>query len=177
MKGIKLFLWPNCSCASYAASFSVNIQLAQTRLNRKFASRSFLLIDGVFNAVHYFCTEAKRDRFTTPNLHANVLTQHIHTHIYWIKPCCKGKMAAQRILCFSVWFIVQTEWCCFSQSMRSLLGSLGVALHTQDPAVQWVAAVFICFYGEGPSTVLENKYILSQTCFFFFLKRGERYTQ
>lgn len=62
MKGIKLFLWPNCSCASYAASFSVNIQLAQTRLNRKFASRSFLLIDGVFNAVHYFCTEAKRDR-------------------------------------------------------------------------------------------------------------------
>lgn len=47
-----------------------------------------------------------------------------------------------------------TERCCFSQSVRGLLGSLGVALHTQDLAIQRIAAIFICFYGERASTVL-----------------------
>lgn len=42
------------------------------------------------------------------------------------------------------------------RSVRSLLGPLGVALHTQDFTIQRKAAVFICFYGEGPSTVLQQ---------------------
>lgn len=31
---------------------------------------------------------------------------------------------------------------------------LGVALHTQDPTIQWIAAIFIRFYGERASTIL-----------------------
>lgn len=40
------------------------------------------------------------------------------------------------------------------QSLRGPLGSLGVALHTQDLTIQRIAAIFIRFYGEGASTVL-----------------------
>lgn len=39
-------------------------------------------------------------------------------------------------------------------SLRRPLGSRGVALHTQDPTVQGVAAVLISFDREGTGTVL-----------------------
>lgn len=47
-----------------------------------------------------------------------------------------------------------TERCGRSQSLCGLLGSLGVALHTQDLSVQWITAVFIRLNGERASAVL-----------------------
>lgn len=41
-------------------------------------------------------------------------------------------------------------------SLRRLIGSLGVALHTQDATIQRVAAVLIRFDGEGASAVLRK---------------------
>lgn len=40
------------------------------------------------------------------------------------------------------------------KSLHGTLGSLGVALHTQDPTIQRIAAIFISFYGERASTIL-----------------------
>lgn len=48
------------------------------------------------------------------------------------------------------------EWRRSSQSLGSLLGSLGVALHTQDPALQGVASVFIRLDGQRASAVLRK---------------------
>lgn len=99
----------------------------------------------------------QRWRNTTPCLHANRPFHTIHSHSHLrahIKPCCEGKTAAQWILCFWIWFIVKLSGRCFHQSLRSLLGSLGVALHTQDLTIQWIAAIFIRFYGEWASTIL-----------------------
>lgn len=54
--------------------------------------------------------------------------------------------------------MVTLSGCCLSQSLGSLLGSLGVALHTEDPAIQWVASIFIRLYGQRASTVLQDKH-------------------
>lgn len=117
-----------------------------------------------FNAVHYFCTEANKDGgiLHCMCMQTYLFTQHIHTHTCahmlnkallqrqngsWMNPVLFDLVHSQ------------SEWCCFSRSVRSLLGSLGVALHTQDLAIQWIAAIFIRFYGERTSTILRNKQI------------------
>lgn len=117
-----------------------------------------------FSAVHYLCTEGTltkvRERYTVSACKHH-FTQHIHTHSHlraYRKPCCKGKMAAGWILCFWIWFIVEPTDRCFRQSVLGLFGSLGVALHTQDFAIQRVAAIFIRLYGERASTILQSKF-------------------
>lgn len=43
----------------------------------------------------------------------------------------------------------------FHQSLLGLLGTLGVALHAQNSAIQWVAAISVCLDGKRTSTILQ----------------------
>lgn len=104
--------------------------------------------DGVyFNAVHYFCTEVNRDE----GILRCICMQHIHIHSreHTLNEALLRRQNGSRVNPVLLDLVH-----CFTQSLCSLLGSLGVALHTQDFTIQWVTAVFICFYGEGTSTVL-----------------------
>lgn len=44
----------------------------------------------------------------------------------------------------------------FHQSLLGLLGTLGVAFHAQNSAIQWVAAISVCLDGKGTSTILQT---------------------
>lgn len=79
-------------------------------------------------------------------------------HRYWIKPCSKGKTGRWINPVLLDLIHSYTEWRCTSQSLGSLLGSLGVALHTEDLAIQWVTSIFIRLYGQRASTVLQDKH-------------------
>lgn len=79
-------------------------------------------------------------------------------HRYWIKPCSKGKTGRWINPVLLDLIHSYTEWCCISQSLGSLLGSLGVALHTEDSAIQWVTSIFIRLYGQRASAVLQDKH-------------------
>lgn len=170
---MRLLFLPNCSCAIYAGIFFiVNIELAQTirpstqkRLYKKLESWTFGIKDEgrLFQCstllLHW--RKQSQGKYYTVSACKHTFSNSTFTlttaYIYWIKPCCKGKTGSwiNPVLLDLVhsW----SEWCCFSQSLRSLLGSLGVALHTQDPTIQWITAIFIRLYGERASTVLQNK--------------------
>lgn len=90
-----LLFWPNCSCASYAGNFCVNIELAQKKYapvhkeswmrdwGRKIGNKRW----GAFMSVQYITSALKwsgqRRGNTTPlsACKTNRLAQHVHAHI------------------------------------------------------------------------------------------------
>lgn len=71
-------------------------------------------------------------------------TQYFHSHI-----CAHTVAKAGQI-----WFIDSLSGTRNKMSLHGALGSLGVALHTQDLTIQGIAAIFISFNGKGPGTIL-----------------------
>lgn len=105
------------------------------------------------SAVHYLCTEATCYLHASATFSQSTFTP-APTHVdRGQSPVQKAKAAHEEILCFWIPFMVTA----FSQSLGGLLGSLGVALHTQDSAVQRVTAIFVGLYGERASAVLRNE--------------------
>lgn len=114
---LRLLFWPNCSCASYAEIFRVNIELAHKNyaLAHKEARweigeleiRNKKWGESYVSAVHYLCTIViwtKTREYYTVSACKHTFSHSTFTltpaHIYWIKPWCKGKTAAEWILCF-----------------------------------------------------------------------------
>lgn len=121
---IGLLFWPNCSCASYAGDFSVNTELAQKirstsqrRLDERFGASEIRnkiwgRRGGLFQCstllLHW--SEQRRGN-TTLYLHANTPCHAAHSHSHLrtcteYSPVAKAKLAADWILCFWIWFIV-----------------------------------------------------------------------
>lgn len=103
-----------------------------------------------------------REHYTVSACKHPGFTQHIHAHTCAriVSKALLRRRTGGRLnpVLFFFLGLVQSgsELRCLGRSVRSLLGSLGVALHTQDLAVQWVAAVLVRLYGERASAVLRS---------------------